>query len=44
VPNTQGLPIQIVRSDHGFELKAEFIELYDLLGISHDFSPPRTPQ
>ncbi|KAK0584445.1 hypothetical protein LWI29_013360 [Acer saccharum] len=48
VQNEKGLDIKKIcriRSDHGTEFEnAKFSEFCDGLGISHEFSAPRTPQ
>ena len=44
VENTDGLPVQVMRSDHGTELIGEFIKFCGKLGISDNFSAPRAPQ
>jgi hypothetical protein len=45
VQNEKDLRIVKVRSDHGGEFENKYFEkLFDINGISHDFSCPRTPQ
>ncbi len=45
VQNEKGFQIFSIRSDHGRKFKNErFKKFYDSLGITHNFSSPKTPQ